>query len=302
MHRWNRRTGIMILLLAMLISCGRQERKGDEDKIYLLIRCDDIGMCHAVNAAMRQIIDAGIPFSTSVMFACPWYQEAVEILKDAPRVSVGVHLTLNAEWQNYRWGPVTGAGSVPSLVDSTGYFFPSRQTFFDNDPDPVEVERELRAQIERGLHSGLRIDYLDYHMSTAVSSPELMRLVESLAREYKLGISRCFGEIDIASIYSISPEQKTDSLLSYIGGIDSKQVNLAVFHIGLENPEMNALQDLNPRGLKQMSRHRHAELRALLAPEFRQLLESRQVRLITYRELIPMVGLENMEIPGDLAY
>ncbi len=44
------------------------------EKANLIIRCDDVGMCHAVNMATRQMIATGIPFSASVMFACPWYQ------------------------------------------------------------------------------------------------------------------------------------------------------------------------------------------------------------------------------------
>ena len=31
--------------------------------------------------AMKKVFESGLPISTSVMFACPWYQEAVEILK-----------------------------------------------------------------------------------------------------------------------------------------------------------------------------------------------------------------------------
>jgi chitin disaccharide deacetylase len=60
------------------------------------------------------------------MFGCPWYLEAVDILKKYPNVSVGVHLMLNSEWRNYKWGPVLGRTAVPTLVDSDGYFFPSR--------------------------------------------------------------------------------------------------------------------------------------------------------------------------------
>jgi hypothetical protein len=48
----------------------------------LLIRCDDIGMCHAVNMACKQLIESGVVFSASVMFPCPWYQEAVDLLKE----------------------------------------------------------------------------------------------------------------------------------------------------------------------------------------------------------------------------
>src|SRR5689334_17416445 len=91
----------------------------------LLLRTDDIGMNHSVNMALKELADTKIPFSASVMFACPWYQEAVDILKQNPQVAVGIHLTLTAEWKYYRWGPVLGRGAVPSLVGAEGYFLPS---------------------------------------------------------------------------------------------------------------------------------------------------------------------------------
>jgi len=93
--------------------------------VSLIIRTDDIGMSHSVNMAMQKLVSTGMPVSVSVLFVCPWYQEAVEILKQHPNVSVGIHLALNSEWKNYRWGPVTGSTAVPSLVDENGFFFPS---------------------------------------------------------------------------------------------------------------------------------------------------------------------------------
>src|ERR1700744_2673296 len=70
----------------------------------LLIRLDDIGMNHSVNMAAKAVAETGMPVSVSLQFACPWYQEAVEILKKYPNVTIGVHLTLTNEWKNYRWG------------------------------------------------------------------------------------------------------------------------------------------------------------------------------------------------------
>ena len=269
------------------------------DRITLLLRCDDLGMCHAVNMAGKQVMESGIPVSFSVMFACPWYQEAVDFLKQHSSVSVGNHLTLNAEWKNYRWGPVAGRSAVPSLVDSLGYFFPSRAAFFANKPKIQEVEKELRAQIERAMSTGLRIDYLDYHMGAAVSTPELRSLVEALAAEYGLAISRYFGETDVEGLYATPPASKTDTLVMLVRNLQPGPTRLLVFHIGIETPEMDALVDLNSFGLPEMSKHRHAELNALLSPEFHQVLKQKIVRLITYRDLIQSVGLKNMKRPPE---
>lgn len=301
---------IAILMLTISVSqlfihdsafTAKTDEKSTEH-VTLLIRCDDIGLCHTVNIAAQQVIETGLPFSASVMFVCPWYQEAVDILKGHPEISVGVHLTLNAEWKNYRWGPILGKGGVPSLVDSCGYFFPSRKLFFDNHPKVEEVELELRAQIQRALQSGLKIDYVDYHMGTAVDTPELRALVERLAQEYGLGISRYFGEVDMKSIYSVAPPHKTDSLVAIVKRLEPGTKHLAVFHIGMTSPEMNALVDLNPGGLPQMSQHRQAEWKALCSKKFRKVLKAKNIRLVTYRDVIGEVGLSNMKSPVSKDY
>jgi chitin disaccharide deacetylase len=284
---------LRVLLLALFCSSAPVPAQD----IQVMIRCDDIGMCHTVNTAVQQVLESGIPFSASVMFACPWYQEAVDILRGHPGVSVGVHLTLNAEWKNYRWGPVAGADAVPSLVDSCGYFLPSRALLFGQNPKVDEVEKELRAQIRRAMQSGLRIDYLDYHMGAAVNTPELRGVVERLAREYGLAVSRYFGEQDVAGYYDAPPDKKGGDLLALTSGLKSGAPQLFVFHIGLETPEMNALIDQNAIGLSGMSHHRHAELRALLSSEFRRALKDKGAQLITYRDLITRKGLESMRRP-----
>ena len=56
------------------------------------------------------------------------------------------------------------------------------------DVDLAEVEMELRAQIERALNAGLRVDYLDYHMLTPTSTPEMTAIVESLDPLLHLGL------------------------------------------------------------------------------------------------------------------
>lgn len=268
----------------------------------LLIRCDDIGMSHSVNMAAERLSKTGIPFSASVMVACPWFEEGVSVLKGKEQVSVGVHLTLNSEWRNYRWGPVLGQTAVPSLVDSNGYFWPSTADFLKNAPKPKEVRRELRAQIDKAIQSALQIDYLDYHMGTAMSTPEFRDIVEDLAKEHNLGIARYFGETYGAGIYAAEPENKLDSLITLVEKFETGKTYLQVFHIGTDTPEMQAFKDYNPNGLPNVAAHRQAELDALVAPNFVMALERNGVRLVNYGSLINEVGLDKMERPEDLHY
>ncbi len=288
-----------ILILFMIVLSSNNIFSQTDQKEKILIRFDDIGMCHSVNEALKEIIKTGLPISVSVMFACPWYQEAVDILKANPQVSVGIHLTLNSEWQNYKWGPISGRSAVPSLVDSTGYFLPSRSLFNANNPSLDEIEIELRAQIERALGTGLKIVYLDHHMSTAVDKPEYREILEKLADEYHLGISQYFNENYADNMYADSIEIKEDNLYKILNNLNSGKVNLIVSHIGIDNEELSALKDLNSFGLKQMSKHRQAELNAWKSKKILDELESKEFSLITYKQLIDAIGLENMKRPAN---
>jgi len=267
------------------------------EQVYLIIRTDDAGMSHSVNKALEKLIATGLPVSVSVMFPTPWYQVTEDILKRHPEVAVGIHLTLNSEWKNYRWGPVLGRTAVPSLVDADGYFFPSSEALHQNHPDLKEVEKELRAQIERARASGLKIDYVDYHMGTAVRYPEFREITERLAKEYGLGMSQYFGEARHDPQYSAAPAAKTDSLLAMVDRL-RPPFNLVVTHVGIDNAELGALLDMNTDGgLPEMSKNRQGELDAITSQRFRDAIKAHNVQLLTYRQLIAMQGLRSMHRP-----
>ncbi len=286
-----------IILSVVVVTLGFSQAQGPARPLDVMIRCDDAGMSHAVNMGFERLAKSGLPFSASVMVPCPWFPEAVEVLQRYPHVSVGLHLTLNAEWKGMRWRPVLGPAAVPSLVDSLGFLFPSRALLMANDPKLDEVERELRAQIRTALKAGLKPDYVDYHMGAAVGTPELRAIVERLAAEFGLGVSRYFGEVDADGVYRAMPDVKTDSLLVVLGRLQPGVRNLMVFHISDPSPEMDALLDLNVSGLPEMGRHRAGELAALLSPRFRSDAERRGIRFLTYRDVIKADGLAAMKSP-----
>lgn len=288
-----RRMTALVIVLAMVSTLSAQPKT----PIPVLLRFDDWGMSHSVNSAARKVVALGIPVSASIMFACPWYQEAVEIVKNAPNVSVGVHLTLNAEWTPYRWGPVTGRSAVPSLVDTNGFFFPSRAALFANHPSLKEIETELRAQIDRAVRSGARIDYLDYHMGAAVETPQTRGIVERLAAEYGLAVSRYFDEVDVESGYAAPVADKKDTLLARFRTLQPGGTKLFVIHVGMDDNELSAMRDLNPFGPAGMSKHRQAELDAWSSAEIQQILKQPSIRLVNYATLIREKGLSSMTSP-----
>ena len=283
---------------AVFGQAGTTLRAGMSSPVYLIIRSDDAGMSHSVNLALQRLMESGLPLSVSVMFACPWYQETVEILKRHPAVAVGIHLTLNSEWKDYRWGPVSGREAVPTLVDSNGYFFQSAEALHQNHPDVRHVEKELRAQIERARRSGLKIDYIDYHMGTATHYPEFREVTERLASEFGLGMSEYFGETMDAPQYWAAPRQKADSLVAMIDRL-KPGFNVVVTHVGIDDAELGALVDMNTdQPLPEMSKNRQGELDALTSDRFAGAVKARNVLLITYRELITKHGLKAMRRPA----
>ena len=252
-------------------------------------------MSHSVNMAIERLIATGLPVSVSVMFPTPWYQETVEILKRHPEVSAGIHLTLNSEWKNYRWGPVLGRTAVPTLVDKDGYFFQSSDALYQNHPNLGEVEKELRAQIQRAIGSGLKITYVDYHMGTAVSTPQLRAVVERIAQKYRVGISRYYGEVS-HTLFDTPVESKKTDLISRLGTADRGRTNLWVLHVAERTPEMEVLYDRNNAaqnsgaGQPLVALHRQAELDAVLSPELASLVKSNTVKLVTYEQVIARAG------------
>jgi predicted glycoside hydrolase/deacetylase ChbG (UPF0249 family) len=182
-------------------------------------------------------------------------------------------------------------------VDRDGFFFPSSEDLYRNEPDLGQVERELRAQIERALATGLHIDYLDYHMGTANGHPDIRAIVERLGSEYHVGLMGYHGDDRFNPQYSAEPAAKLDSLLAAVGRLEPGY-HVLVTHVGIDTPELAALVDMNAaQPLEHMSRHRQGELDAVTAPGFREAVASHGVTLITYRELLGMVTPTRLPSP-----
>ena len=292
-------TATLVVLCVLSLSPAVRAQTSATSAATLIIRSDDAGMSHSVNMALVRLIQTGLPLSISVMFPTPWYQEIVGILKQHPEVSVGIHLTLNSEWRNYRWGPIVGREAVPTLVDSNGYFFQSSEALHDHHPDLGQVEKELRAQIDRALQSGLKIDYVDYHMGTAVEYPEFREIVERLAHEYSLGMMGYFGDSTADPQYRAAPQNKADSLVALVNRLQGgATATVLVTHVGIDDAELGALIDMNTaEPLADMSKNRQGELDGLTSPRFAKALKDRRIHLITYRELIGKQGLQSMKRP-----
>src|SRR5882762_11656236 len=120
----------------------------------LIIHADDLGAAHSVDAASFDALDKGAVSSASIMMPTPWVTEVAAYARSHPNADLGLHLTLTSEWETYRWGSVEPADKVSSLLDSAGTF-PNDEKLVAARAKPLEVEREIRAQINRALALGI---------------------------------------------------------------------------------------------------------------------------------------------------
>lgn len=164
-----------------------------DDRVVVL-HADDIGMCEASVSAFRQIVARGVSLSAAAMAPCGWFP-AVAAASREPRADVGVHLTLNSEWDHYRWGPVLGA-QVSELCDEAGYFF-RRAPDVQRDSVRDAVHRELRAQILRAIRMGVDITHIDSHMFTLMH-PALFGVYVALSREFR--VPCCLAPPELAQV------------------------------------------------------------------------------------------------------
>lgn len=169
----------------------------------LLITCDDLGYHPTISEAIIDILARGVVRSASIMPAAPYFDEALARLRAIGREEVGVHLTLNSEYRALPIVPLSPRAQVASLVEADGRFPREVRT---RPLAPAHVAIELRAQIERARRSGLRLTHLDGHMfcyDAALAGPQVLTVVEALARDYRLPLRRRDGAAGSPAVHML---------------------------------------------------------------------------------------------------
>jgi chitin disaccharide deacetylase len=149
------------------------------DDSVLIITCDELGVSFASNSGVYSALREGMAKDAGLVVPGPWAREAAARYRGE---DVGVHLTVNAEYDLYRWGPIT---HCPSLLDGDGGFPRTVEDFWDH-ADTDEVRRECRAQVERAIYWGFDISHLSCHLGALESRPEFFDVALELAVEFAL--------------------------------------------------------------------------------------------------------------------
>lgn len=260
-----------------------------DGEIRLIVRGDDMGFSHYANVGCIKAYQDGILTAVEVMAPCDNFLEAVEMLHENPGLDVGIHLTLNSEWENIKWGPLTNA---PSLIDENGYFFP--MTWPDEAFAPHmalgtsnwkldEIEKELRAQIELVLTHLPECSHATPHMGFNMISPKVHQLLINLVREYNID-----ANIRYLPMNQISLFEGANTLEGMISNAVEVLNNLKpgtwdfydhpgmliegeemAWHIGAEDDAI----------------YRDRVTKALISKQLKEVIEKRNIKLIGYKDL-----------------
>ena len=318
----------LIISLILFINSNAQidniaEKLGyEKDARLLIIHGDDIGVSHSVNIASFDGYKNNAINSGSAMIPSPWIKEVAVFHKENPNYDIGLHLTLTAEWKNYKWDGVSSSNQITSLLNEDNEFYDNTSDVNIN-ANPEEVRRELQAQIDFSRQIGLNPTHIDTHMGALAVNKNLWRVYIEVGHKNKLvsmvtksralnlfdddfpmpdyivpvndiymlypGADRTFLEAafgeDLASTVIVEDIYKYEDWYElYSNKIKSLQPGLNVFllHLGYDNEELKAVTIDHP---EYGSLWRQLDYDVFNSKKIKQLLKDEGIILVNWGEI-----------------
>jgi len=249
-------------------------------RLRLVTRGDDSGSSHAANRAVRDAFGRGILRNASIQVPGPAFDEAAEMLGGLDGLCLGLHATVTDEWNESRWGPVLGAGKVPSLVQPDGTFFKATQDLWRRKPDLDELLAELKAQLDRARSRGLRIAYMDEHMAFGWFTGLQDRL-QAMAKAEGL----VHGRGRLSPLPQVKGEfaDPVERFLAQLEAAEVGKTYLLVLHPACDDEEMRGLT-YGDRKPGEIARERDGDRRLFTDPRVLDYCSCRGVQLTRFTE------------------
>jgi hypothetical protein len=254
-------------------------------------------MCHDQNEGVIRGLKDGVFTSSTILVTCPWFEEAAEFARNNPAADLGVHLTLTAEWDSYKWGPVLGRRAVPSLVDERGYLWQTVAQVYEH-ARLDQAEAELREQIEKALAAGIDATHLDSHMGTLQLRADYHEIYARLANDYRLpirlasrrrmstdGMSAVLDQLDAAGVvtsdhlvfYGPPSVDQTESYWTNLLRTLKPGVTEILCHPAIARDEL--------KSCARDGMQREADFRYFTSEKTRQLIADEGVEMVGFRKL-----------------
>lgn len=157
-----------------------------------IFNADDFGISKGVNAAIEKAHKEGILNSASLMVNQKYAPEAIEKARQMPDLEMGLHINLTNE------EPAANPKDIPLLVAENGKLkngFVNLLLLSFLHPCELarQVEIEVRAQIEKYMQSGLKLEHLDSHRHVHLI-PVIFKVVKKLGDEFNVQRIRLMNE------------------------------------------------------------------------------------------------------------
>lgn len=251
----------------------------------LISRADDFGSAQAANAAILEALKAGYLIrNVSCMAPGPYLERDAQALAAfSHQVDLGLHLTVNAEWDTVQWKPCAPLEEIRPLLHAQGGFFQTSEALAAAAPPVEAVLREAAAQLDRLTALGLPITYLDGHMFPYRYIPGLDSALAQWCREkglrYAAALDRLYiGGPTFGPTYA-GFSQATDLWLGSL----TAPVTLYVMHPARLSHETCAFSNSSfPPGV--VAWERELEYRSAVDPVW--TVRSEAVSLVRFRDMI----------------
>ncbi|MGO9649390.1 MAG: ChbG/HpnK family deacetylase [Terriglobales bacterium] len=283
----------------------------------LIVNADDFGLTAGVNRGIVEAHSAGIVTSTTLMANSRAFDDAVQLARSSPKLSVGCHLVL------VDGSPLLGADKIPSMMDPTnpGHFRQNISGFavraISGRLDTDEIEGEAAAQIRKLQSAGIQVSHIDTHKHTHMFPQVLHPLLRAAQACGVRAIRNPFGRVVFSRVarhpslwkrYSqvsllnawqgkfrravaAAEMITTDGSLGVVatGALDDRLIHLIletlpegtwefVTHPGYNDADLQNI----PTRLRQS---RELERGVLTSAATRRLLDQKGIQLISYRNL-----------------
>jgi predicted glycoside hydrolase/deacetylase ChbG (UPF0249 family) len=157
----------------------------------IIFNADDFGLTAGVNSGIVEAYQCGLVRSASLMVTTPGFSDAVSLARQHPRLDLGIHLALTS------LPPALPPQEIPELINRHGRFPPLRSLLprlLAGGVPANAIRRELRAQVERALSTGLRFSHLDGHHHIHLFPP-VAGVIAELAGEFGIDVIRRVGDV-----------------------------------------------------------------------------------------------------------
>jgi chitin disaccharide deacetylase len=153
----------------------------------LIITADDFGLHSRVNLAVERAHRHGVLTAASLMVGAPAATDAVARARALPQLRVGLHLVL-ADGAS-----IMPREEIPTLLDEHGRFGNDMARegvrFFFFQQVRRQLAREIRAQFEAFVKTGLSLDHVNTHKHFHVH-PTVLGLILEIGRDYGMRAMR----------------------------------------------------------------------------------------------------------------